>query len=293
MKKITDILKEKKFTLSVEIVPPRNNMEKKEIIQTIKNLKGKVDFISVTKGAGGSLRGGTLPISYLSQRDIGIISLSHFVCREHTRQEIENELVDMEYLGIHNILALRGDKPAGSNEEWNGDYPYAYKLVEQINNMNKGIYLPRTHLNEAKVDGEKTDFCIIVAGHPEDKIEDEIKHMKSKINAGADAIITQMVFSFNEFKEYFDNLKKHGITTPIIAGVRPLTTIKQAESVENFFGLKVCDELKNGLLKDGENFGLDYAANMIKQIKAHGASGVHLFSLNDTKTVDEIIKRIK
>src|SRR3989338_4283864 len=189
MKKITEILKNKKFTLSVELVPPRNGTSYDEIFNKLEQLKGKVDFVSVTKGAGGSLRGGTLPISYFAQNKYGINTIAHFVCRERTKYEIENDLMDLYYFGIRNILALRGDPPAGhKEEEWDGDYKYAYLLVKQIKEMNKGLYLPRVNIDKGSREGSKTDFCIIAAGHPEDPIKEEIEHIKAKVEAGAELI---------------------------------------------------------------------------------------------------------
>jgi len=298
VKKIIDILKEKKFTSSVELVPPRNGEGKREILSKIKRLKGKVDFVSITKGAGGSLRGGTLPISVFA-KDNGLVPLAHFVCRERTKAEIENDLIDMYYFDINNILALRGDPPAGAkDEEWEGEYRYAYLLAKQISELNKGRYLPRKNIDKGEYrEGVKTDFCIIVAGHPEDAADEEVEHIKAKVDAGAEVIITQMVFSFEEYKEYVENLRKNGIKLPVIPGIRPLISLKQAESVEKFFGLKVSDKLKRGL-KEASNdkkayeFGLNYTVNMIKRLKDYGAPGVHLFVLNDVDIVEGILERI-
>ena len=291
--KITELLR-KKFTISAELVPPRNGEGKKEILSKIKSLKGKVDFVSITKGAGGSLRGGTLPISVFA-KDTGVILIAHFVCRERTKAEIENDIIDLYYFDINNILALRGDPPAAAKDEkWDGDYRYAHLLVKQISDLNNGKYLPRKGVDtgEFRV-GLKTDFCILVAGHPEDPISDEVKHMKAKVDAGAEAVITQMVFSFEDYKSYVEGLRKAGIKLPVIAGIRPLVSLKQAESVENFFGLKVNDELKKGLADEGKEFGLGYAAEMINKLKEYGAAGAHLFVLNDTELVDEIMERVK
>jgi methylenetetrahydrofolate reductase (NADPH) len=291
MKKITDILKEGGFSISVELVPPRNGEGKKEILDKIEKLKGNVDFVSITKGAGGSLRGGTLPISFFAKAK-GIIPLAHFVCRERTRAEIENELVDLYYFEITNVLALRGDPPAGAKgEEWDGDYLYAYLLAKQISDLNKGRYLPRKNMDGGSFrEGVKTDFCIVVAGHPEDPFEEEIMHMKAKVDAGADVIITQMVFSFDDYKNYVEGLRSRGINLPVIAGIRPLTSLSQAESVERFFGLRVCDELMKGLRGEGAyDFGIKYTQEMIKKLKDFKAPGVHLFVLNDIGLVEEIL----
>lgn len=298
MKKITEILKDKKFTLSVELVPPRNGTSYDEIFNKLEQLKGKVDFVSVTKGAGGSLRGGTLPISYFAQTKYGINTIAHFVCRERTKYEIENDLIDLYYFGINNILALRGDPPAGHKEEaWDGEYKYAYLLVKQIKDMNNGDYLPRA-IDEGSRKCSKTDFCIIAAGHPEDPAEGEVEHIKAKASAGAELIITQMIFSFEDYKNYSENLRKNGINLPIIPGIRPLTSYKSAKSVEDFFNLKVAEELMEGLKKaktdkEAHEFGISYAVGMIKKLKRYGAPGVHLFVLNDIGIVDELLGKIK
>ena len=297
MEKITEILKKKDFTLSIELVPPRNGEPIEPLYENLKELKGKVDFVSVTKGAGGSLRGGTLPISYFTKAKFGIETIAHFVCRERTKQEIENEVIDLDYFDIKNILALRGDPPAGSKEAWDGDYKYAYLLVEQIKNLNKGVYLPRINVDQDFRKGIKTDFCIIVAGHPEEPIEEEIKHIKAKVDAGAEVIITQMIFSFEDYKNYVEKLRENGIKLPVIPGIRPIVSHKQAKSVETFFKVPVAEELKEGLEKaeneeEAKKFGINYTASMIKKLKEYGAPGVHLFLLNDAWIFDELLRNI-
>ena len=299
-KKIIDLLKEKKFTLSAELVTPRNGTGIDKLYAQIENLKGKADFVSVTKGAGGSLRGGTLPITFFSQDKFGLNTISHFVCRERTKQQIENELMDLHYFGVKNILALRGDAPVGAKDEvWSGDYRYAYKLIEQINQMNQGIYLPTPTMKTDIREGHPTDFCIVVAGHPEDDITEEIEHLKCKINAGAEVIITQMIFSFEEYKDYVNHLRTAGIKLPVLAGVRPLMSFSQAESIERFFGIKVNAGLLEGLKEREDDeikareFGLNYTTEMIKKLKDFGCPGVHLFILNDTDVVNELLEKIE
>ncbi|MFH0874935.1 MAG: methylenetetrahydrofolate reductase [archaeon] len=292
MEKITDLLS-KKFTVSVEIVPPRNGTDPNIILNDIGKLKDKVDFISVTKGAGGSLRGGTLPLTVIAKEKYNLLPIAHFVCREHTTHEIENELFDLHYFGIKNILALRGDAPAGQKSlEWEGDYKYAFMLVKQISDMNKGLYVPRANVDNGPRVGIKTDFCVLVAGHPEDPIEDEIIHMKIKADAGAGAIITQMIFDFEEYRKYVTSLRNAGITLPVIAGVRPLTSLAQAESLEKFFGLIVPQKLKKGLAGDETNFGINYTFDMVKKLKEFGASGVHFFLVNDINLFMKITEKL-
>jgi len=184
------------------------------------------------------------------------------------------------FLNIRNILALRGDPPAGSKEGWDGDYKYAYRLVEQIKNLNQGKYLPKSDAEGPFVSGMKTDFCIMVAGHPEDPIDVEIEHIKAKIDCGAEAIITQMVFSFEEYKNYVDALRKNGINIPVLPGIRPVMKPSQIDSLEKFFGLKVCDELRKGIDEGGEDFGMAYFIDFIKKLKDYGAPGAHFFIFN-------------
>lgn len=295
MRKITEIIKEKDFTFSVELVPPRNGISPANLYDRIKNLKGKIDFVSVTKGAGGSLRGGSFPISYFCQTRFGINAVAHFVCRERTKYQIENELIDLHYFGIKNILALRGDPPAGSSEPWKGEYKYAYMLTQQIKNMNDGKYLPVGVESSGFRKGIKTDFCILVAGHPEDPIEEEIEHMRSKIDAGGEIIITQMVFTFEDYRTYVEKLREAGIRVPVIAGIRPLVSLRQVDSCERFFKINIPDRLKTGLKgrdKEAREFGVNYTVEMIRRLKEYGAAGAHLFVLNDVDLAHEILERL-
>ncbi len=267
-----------KFSFSVELVPPRNGVDIKKIVDGVNGIKDKIDFVSVTEGALGSLRGGNIPLA-LAIQDLGIPVVAHFVTRDKTRFMIENQLWDLWLLGIRRILALRGDPPAGVNEEWRGDYKYAYQLVRQIKDMNKGIYLPVMGKKEPR-HGIKTNFIVGVAGHPENF---HPEYIKAKVNAGADFIITQMVFSFDEFKGYVDALRKHKIKLPVIAGVRILKTVEQIESTERFFGIKVNDELRRSNWKD-------YYKELVLKLKGYDCAGVHFFCLNDFESVMEVLE---
>src|SRR3989338_1086967 len=142
--------------------------------------------------------------------------------------------------------------------------------------MNKGLYLPRVNIDKGSREGSKTDFCIIAAGHPEDPIKEEIEHIKAKADAGAEVIITQMIFSFETYKDYAEKLRKEGIKVPVIPGVRPIINYEQALSVEKFFKIPVADELKKGIKKaktskEAQDFGINYAISMIKKLKDYGA----------------------
>jgi methylenetetrahydrofolate reductase (NADPH) len=224
----------------------------------------------------------------------GIEPIPHFVCRERTAAEIENDLMDLHLLGIANVLALRGDAPAGAKDEaWDGDYRYAWQLVEQITRLNRGKYLPRKGVETEPRDGMPTDFCTLVAGHPEDPIAEEIAHLRPKIEAGAQAIITQMIFTFEEYRGYVEALRAAGITLPVLAGVRPLMTLREMEAAESFFGLTVDPALKEGMLTAGSDvavrrFCTDHFHDVVARLRAYGAPGVHLFVLNNVGLVDEL-----
>ena len=141
---ITDIINGKNFTFSVELVPPRNGEPIEGLFDKVSLLKeAGVDFISITKGAGGSLRGGTTPIAYLIKDKFNLPVIAHFTCMEASKQEIENGLVDHAYLGITNVLALRGDPPTGvfsAYEAAPNQHQYAHQLITQIAALSKGHY---------------------------------------------------------------------------------------------------------------------------------------------------------
>lgn len=299
-KRFTERLKEK-FNLSVEMVPLRNGEDPKNMYEKLIRIsKAGIDFISITKGAGGSLRGGSLPLVYFAKEKYSIESIAHFTCIKCSKEEIENTLFDYYLLGIRTILALRGDPPAGSTtDDWEGEYKYAWQVVRHIKNMNEGKYLPQG--SEGETDfrkGIKTNFCIGVAAHPEEKdIELEMKYFKKKVDEGAEFAITQMIFDFAIYKNYVEKARSYGINIPIIAGIRPLIKLSQALSCENFFGIPVPEELKKRLDTDNKQKareeGINFVVKLCEDLREFGAPGAHLFILNDVNVAEEIISRFK
>ncbi|MCC6138964.1 MAG: methylenetetrahydrofolate reductase [Bdellovibrionaceae bacterium] len=294
-RKITDVLKDKPFTLSAEIIPPRNGEEQIEVFNKLKQIiDAQVDFLSVTKGAGGSLRGGSLPIAQAIKDNFKRPSIAHFTCRDLVPEEVENQLMDHHYFGIRNILALRGDPPMGT-QDWkprDGGYSYAYQLVQQIVNLNSGQFLVRSNFKvEAR---EKTDFCIGVAVYPEHPQEEEcIRFALEKFNSGADYGITQMLFDADLYGKFIDDLAKLGIRKPILPGVRILKSKKQAAVMKERFGCSVPAWYANALpaeldknLDDAELIGP--FLELIELFKKAGAPGVHLFVLSDTRLNVEV-----
>jgi methylenetetrahydrofolate reductase (NADPH) len=299
MKKITEILKDK-CTFSVELVPPRNGSDT-DIFKKLQILKETgVDFISVTKGAGGSLRGGTIPISYFSQEKFGLNCIAHFTCREIVKERVENNLVDMNYFGIKNVLALRGDAPDMEKDyEWKDGYKYAHQLVRQISNMNKGRYLARNMDGDKEfVEGKKTDFCIGVAAHPEELSGHRVEYLKKKVEEGADFAITQMIFDVDIFKSFLKELKEKGIDLPVIAGVWPLESKFKLSMAEEKFNASIPSKIKDVLLpiEDKEEFrkkGIELTIELCKELIEAGAAGIHLFLFLNVELAKEVFEGLK
>ncbi len=298
--RITDILAKKDFMISVEVFPPRNGKSPDIILGKIEQLENLgLDFISITKGAMGSMRGGTIPIGYMISDRYGLNSLVHFRCRDLTKRDVENLLVDHSYFGIKNILAILGDPIAGEtahtlNPEVHN--LYASELVGQINRMNWGQYLPLIGKTGSR-EGIKSDFCIGVAAYPEAKdMEKEMMVMEEKVRAGADFAITQMIFDADVYSDYIEKLRGRGIDIPVIPGIRPVTKPEHVRAAEDIFGANVPDDLKDGMKglspADARQFCIGFSINLCKEMKKVGAPGVHLFTLNDVSVVAEIVQEL-
>lgn len=302
--------------LSVEIIPPRNGERLEVIMRKIEELQdASPDFISVTRGAGGSLRGGTVPIAYIIKQKTGMETMAHLTCIDTPVEELENSLMDHRYLGIENILALRGDPPRDASEDYAHYrgfhyHKYALELVSQIRLMNEGKYLTREmdkagsceSNQDAYREGEKTNFCIAAAGHPEghpqcpDK-EKTLLHLKAKVEAGADFIITQMVFDVDIYTHFVSRCRQLGITVPIIPGVRPLLGAKRLDHIENFFSVTIPETIKTQLMKlkgkKAKEKGLELTASLCEKLLEAGAPGIHLYLMNDVSTGKELIRHLR
>lgn len=302
-RKLTDVLNQECFTFSAEIIPPRNGSDQQKILSQINTLvQSGVHFLAVTKGAGGSLRGGSLPIAQVIKERFSKPCIAHFTCRDLTPVEVENHLMDHHYFGIRNILALRGDPPDGQ-KEWTpreGGYRYAYQLIEQIQALNHGLYLTRA--NGPKVDFfERTDFCIGAAAYPEHPDEKErITFFKLKISAGAQYGITDMLFNPETYARFLDLCLKNGVEVPILPGTRILKTQAQAKRMMSKFRVEIPSQILDLLPAEetphnkAEIFsrGLDYFLKMTERLRQLGAPGIHLYVLNDTESASSALRRL-
>jgi methylenetetrahydrofolate reductase (NADPH) len=302
-KKLVDVLSEQSFTLSAEVIPPRNGSEQAKILEQIEVLiQSGAQFLAVTKGAGGSLRGGSLPIAQLIKEQFGVPCVAHFTCRDLTPFEVENLLMDHHYFGIRNILALRGDPPDGQTT-WHpreGGYNYAYQLIEQIRRLNQGVYLnrpggPSRSTSGGAASAEKTDFCIGAAAYPEHPDEKErIEFFKLKIEKGAQYGISDMLFDPEAYARFRDLCQRHGIGVPILPGTRFLKTRLQAVKMMEKFKVRIpspiLDRLDETESPNTFEKGLELFLALAERLKALGAPGIHVYVIADTKGASAALK---
>ena len=283
-RKLTHVLAQGRFTLSAEVVPPRNGAEQATVLAQVSQLIGAgAQFLAVTKGAGGSLRGGSLPIALAIKEQFGVPCIAHFTCRDLTPEEVENQLVDHHYFGIRNVLALRGDPPDGQ-PEWRarpGAYEYAYQLVEQARGLNRGEFLPRPGGPPADAQ-TPTDFCIGAAVYPEHRDPAEgITYFKRKVDAGAEYAITQMVFDADAYGRLLDRCQKAGLAVPILAGTRVLRSRVRARRTAEKYGVSVPAALLRALPQlddpDAADRALEVFLRLVERMRSLGAPGIHLF----------------
>ena len=296
-RRLTDLLKENRFTLSAEIVPPRNGAGPGVIVDQIRRLTAAgSQFLAVTKGAGGSLRGGSLPIAQIIKEQFQTPCIAHFTCRDLLPEEVESQLVDHHFFGIRNILALRGDPPVGV--DWSprpGSHPYAYKLVEQLRALNEGRYIDRAGFKTEV--HEKTEFCIGVACYPDHG--DAAEHLdfyRRKVDAGAEYAITQMLFDADSYSRFLDASAALGMKIPVLPGVRMVRTRAQAVRVGQRFGIPVAESYLRDLPEESPALGSDQALDaflkLAEKFRAAGAPGIHLFVLSETEMAEAALTRL-
>lgn len=307
--KICDLYKQKNSPVfSAEVIPPRNGDPIADIDETVKHLKDyDMKFISVTWGAGGSLRGGTLPIAARIKYKFGIETMAHVTCRDFSIQQMENTLVDAKLLGITNILALRGDPPRGESaySAKPDGYQFANELVEHLSELRKGLYLKRVNEKDVfKTDykpGEPYDVSICVAAHPEGHCDcpspaDNIVHFKKKVDAGADMAITQMVFSAKVYEDFLKETTAAGITIPIIPSIYLMQSYGFLSHMP-FFNTTLPAHIKAEVEKNRDKpeaikqICFEHTLDMCRKLLKI-APGLHFYTMNNPKNVIRLIESI-
>lgn len=221
----------------------------------------------------------------------------HLICGGAPKSKLENDLVDLNFLDIQNVMALRGDAVPG--EKYFNAHPeghaYSTQLVEQIAAMNNGRYL-----DERLTNAVPTNFCIGVAGYPEKHIEapniaDDIKHLKAKVDAGADYIVTQMFFDNRHFHDFVSRCRAAGITVPIIPGLKPISTHKHLEILPRAFGIDLPEELTRAAAGHSDadiyNIGVEWCAAQSRELLASGVPAIHYYTMGKADNIRAIIKQ--
>tara|TARA_B100000378_G_scaffold188121_1_gene152831 strand:- start:611 stop:1450 length:840 start_codon:yes stop_codon:yes gene_type:complete len=240
-------------------------------------------------------RPGTVGICAAIQNKYEVDAVPHILCGGFTKEDTENFLIDLDFLGIDNVLALRGD--AVKNETYfsaeKEGHTYAKDLVKQIVGLNKGEYLDDELLNKSK-----TNFCIGVAGYPEKHMEapsldQDVLRLKEKVDAGACYVVTQMFFDNNKYFEFVDKCRKAGITVPIIPGLKPLATKKQLSILPHRFHVDLPDELTLEVLKctskeEVRRVGVEWCIQQSKELIKGGAPVLHYYSMGKSDNIQKI-----
>jgi methylenetetrahydrofolate reductase (NADPH) len=315
--KVTDYFNEagEKTLVSFEVLPPLKGGSMSDIFRTLDPLmEFKPPFIDVTyhreeyvynkqpsgyyEKASIRKRPGTVGICASIMHRYGIDAVPHLICGGFSVEETENALIDLHFLGINNVLALRGDARRFEDKfvpEPNG-HKHALDLVRQISNMNNGIYADSNVSN-----GAGTDFCIGVAGYPEKHFEapsiaTDILFLKEKIEAGASYIVTQMFFDNQKFFEFRDLCKSEGINVPIVPGLKPLTAKYQLSSIPRKFYVNFpADLAKEAIRTEDKNIrqlGIEWCIHQCKELIKAGVPCLHFYTMGDTDTTVQIIKGI-
>jgi len=244
-------------------------------------------------------RPGTVGICAAIMHRYGVDAVPHLLCGGFTKTDTEGALVDLNFLNIDNVLALRGDarKFDGKFIPEEHGHKYAIDLVKQIEDMNKGQYL-----NTDIENGTPTDFCIGVAGYPEKHFEApnkdlDLSYAKAKVEAGADYIVTQMFFDNSKYFEYVDRCREEGINVPIVPGLKPITKKYQLNSLPRIFHCDLPDDLVKAVqsAKDKEGrrqAGIEWCIQQSKELKKAGAPCLHYYTMGDSKTIREIVESV-
>jgi len=285
-KNISDIFKHDTH-VSFEFFPPKTAHGLKQIYQSIAKLKDiKPDFFSVTYGAGGSTAEKSLEIASALTNLAEVTCVAHLTCVGMDREQVKVLLKELEFHGVSNVLALRGDPPAGSGsfvQPENG-FAYASELVKFIR--------------------ETSSMGILVAGYTEGHSEnpskeDDFKHLVEKVKSGADGIITQLFYENKYLLEMAENLDKAGIKVPLLAGIFPISNAKQITRISELSGAEIPKALQIGLDKYGDNpaemlkFGTEYAVKQIEELIEQGISYFHFYTMNRHAQTREILSQLK
>lgn len=316
MTKITKYFEEAagKTLFSIEIIPPMKGQHLGELMSHIEPLmEFKPPFIEVTyhreeyvekviDGVSKRIpirkRPGTLGICASIMQRFQIEAVPHVICGGFTKEETEDFLIDLHYLGIENALLLRGDQEKGEAHfiPKPGGHAYANELVEQVAAMNQGILL------HEETESLPTNFCIGVAGYPEKHIDavsfdQDLRYLKQKVDAGADYIVTQMFFDNAKYFDFVKKCREMGISVPIIPGLKPLATERQLDILPEIFHLEIPTEFVSEARKCANNaaikqLGIEWAVQQGKELIQAGVPALHFYTMSKSDSVRAIAEKL-
>ena len=301
---------------SLEIVPPLRGLTKEELLESIApfmefspkyiNVTSHRDEFEYREEADGSftkhlvrnrISETTVCAAIMSKYDVEVVP--HLICGGNTREEIESRLDNLAFLGINNIVALRGDSISGEKRfvPTPGGYRYANELVEGIRQYQGST----TYRRSRGLDADERFFCIGVGAYPEKhfeapNLETDIANLKKKVDAGADYIITQMFFENQVYYDFVGKCRAAGITVPIIPGLKPISTFKQISVLPEAFSLDIPVELTQELTKFKDDrkavyqIGTEWCAQQCKDLIAHGVPAVHFYTMGKSENITTILK---
>lgn len=314
MKVIEHIEKAVNPLVSYEIIPPLRGGDINQIFHIVDELiKYNPPFIDVTSHSAEvqyeetssgirkkvkRKRPGTIGISVAIKNKYNIDTVPHLLCRGFTREETEDALIELNYLGIENVLAIRGDskgyeKPVPQGKTSNES---AVELVRQIDDMNHGKYL-----EEELLDATPTDFCIGVGGYPEKHYESpnkklDIRYTKEKLEAGAHYIVTQMFYDNRYFFDFIKSCRNEGINCPVIPGLKILTSKKHLTSIPKEFFVEIPDELAGEIIEEKPEhvveIGTEWCFKQCEELLNSGVKSIHFYILQNVKPMQKLLKKL-
>jgi methylenetetrahydrofolate reductase (NADPH) len=284
--KITELLG-KSPTFSFEFFPPKDEEGVTRLFQTIAELKPyEPAYVSVTYGAGGSTRKLTVDLVRRIKRDVGIEAMAHLTCVGASQKELGEVLDDLVEGSIENVIALRGDPPRGEKSfvRHEGGFAYGAELVRFIRS--------------------RYELCIAAACYPETHTEasdaqSDLAHLKNKVDAGADFLITQLFFDNADYFRFQDRARRAGIRIPMVAGIMPITNLSQIKRFTAMCGARIPSELLSRLEAAGDDadavraIGVEHATAQCRDLIERGAPGVHFYTLNRSRATRDILDRLR
>lgn len=315
MKVIEHLEKARSPLISFELIPPKRGGDIKGLLSVLDDIaKYNPPFIDITSHAAEVIyeetstgiqkkvkrkRPGTLGICALIQNKYNIDAVPHVLTKGFTREETEDFLIELDYLQIQNVLAIRGDdsgyeKPIPEGKSKNR---FASELVSQIMNMNRGKYL-----EDSLLDARPTDFCVGVSGYPEKHFEapnlkTDVKFIKEKVDAGADYVVTQMFYDNKYYFKFVDQCREIGIKAPIIPGLKILTSKAHLTSVPKNFYINIPDGLSDEVMtakpEHVTDIGIEWAAKQVEELLNQNVPSVHFYIMQNSKPIVKLMERLK